>query len=158
MGNAKKVPKIVSTINQTSIAQLAQKIRSLGRNLLDEMEKFNGHTLRDHVSQTKQALINRAMSDKVNAATSFSDKKTAIDAVQKNLRNNAEKIAEWVKINAGNTKAKKAFEYQHDFKIGEGVLAGKKNCLGPLTSSQVVIRPDLEHPLGFMILTAFPIP
>ena len=121
------------------------------------MEKFNGHTLRDHVSQTKQALINRAMSDKVKAATSFSDKRIAIDAVQKNLRNNAEKIAQWVKENAENIKTKKAFEYQHEFEIGKGILASKKNCLSPLTSSRVVIQPHPTHPLGFIILSAFPI-
>ena len=136
---------------------VAQKIRTVGDDILDISEKAGGHTLEEHVGKSNQELMRRAAKDaKVSAATSFTDKRMAINAVQENLRNNAREIARWIK---GNPSLKDQFviEYLHKHPIGRGVPSGSKIPAYDLIKSRVVLRPDPTKELGFRIVTAFPI-
>jgi len=142
------------TAAQDSLKNLADKIRKIDKNVLDEMESAGGHTLKLHVGQTNQELIKRAMSSKIGAATSFYDKKTAINAIQTNLRNNANQIAEW--INDSHADRKKAFEFNHGYEIGSGVFGGKKNGVSHSNISRVALQKESKNSLGFIVLTAFP--
>ncbi|MFS0558362.1 polymorphic toxin-type HINT domain-containing protein [Brevibacillus sp. 179-C9.3 HS] len=129
-------------------------LRNVGDDILDKMEKVGGHTLEKHVSKTNEELINRANKEDVEAATSFTDKSTAIKSVQENLRRNADEIALW--INESDT-GRKIFEMDHAFPIGKGVLQDKKKIKYDLTYSRLVLVRDLSQEWGFKILTAFPV-
>jgi hypothetical protein len=133
---------------------VAQKIRNIGDDILDVSEKAGGHTLERHVGKTNNELISRAAQGKVDAASSFIDKHTAINAVQENLRNNSRDVAHWLK---SNMTTPKVFEFSHKHPVGLGVLGGKKNPIYDLTRSKVVLEKDATQALGFKILTAFPI-
>jgi phage-related protein len=78
------------------VTSIIRKIRAIGDDILDIMESAGGHTLQKHVSQTNEELIRRAIQEEVEAATSFTNKSTAIKAVQQNLRRNCKEIAQWL--------------------------------------------------------------
>ena len=136
---------------------IVHKIRNVGDDILDIMEKAGGHTLREHVSKTHSELMLRAIQDEAEAITTFTNKRTAINAVKQNLRNNAKEIAEWLISNPPLDK-KKSFEYLHSYDIGKGIIKGKKNAPCDLAKSKIVLIPSQADELGFKILTAFPIP
>lgn len=116
------------------------------------MESIGGHTLRRHVSQTNNELINRAIKDGVDVTT-FNNKNTAIKAVQENIRNNADDIVYWF----NNTDDyKKAFNYKHNYPIGKGVNEKRKQVIYDLTNSRVVLVRDPNSEHGFKIITSFP--
>jgi hypothetical protein len=118
------------------------------------MESAGGHTLQKHVSQTNEELIRRAIQEEVEAATSFTNKSTAIQAVQQNLRRNCKEIAQWLENSPLN---KTTFDITHEISIGKGVLQDKSTVIYNLTKSRVVLVKDATQELGFKILTAFPI-
>ncbi len=142
---------------ESFIRGIVHKIRNVGDDILDIMEGAGGHTLERHVGRTHNDLLLRSMRDEAGAITTFTNKRTAINAVKENLRNNAKEIAEWLKSNPGLDK-KKSFEYLHSHDIGKGIIKGKKNSLCNLVTSKIVLIPSQADELGFKILTAFPIP
>ena len=118
------------------------------------MEKAGGHTLKMHVSQTNNELILRlAINPKLYATSTFTDKRTAINAVKENLRYNANEIAEWLK---SNLTTPKGFECMHKHSLGNGLFKGKKNIIDGLLQSRIVLEKDKKQNIGFKILTAFP--
>jgi len=129
-------------------------IRKVDNNILDRMETAGGHTLDRHVSKTNEELIKRAIQEDVEAATSFTDKSTAIKSIQENLRKNADEIAKW--LNESDT-GRKIFDVSHKNPVGKGVLEDKKQVIYGLTDSRVVLIRDSTQELGFRILTGFPI-
>ena len=152
--DVKKLAKEVVVFDEEFFRTIHQKIRNVGDDILDIMKKAGGHTLEKHVGQTNNELILRAMNSKIGAASSFTNKHTAINAVKENLRNNAEEIAKWLRSNQHIKQ--KAFEFLHDNTIGYGVTQGKKCPVYNLKVSKVVIEIDKTQDLGFKILTSFP--
>jgi hypothetical protein len=136
------------------VEKLAKKIRNVGDDILDLSEKAGGHGLEEHVGQTNQALIKRAMEGEVSGASSFTNTRTAINAAKENLRNNAKEIAKWLKSDSVKPKA---FDFTHENPIGYGVPQGKKIPIYNLTESRIVLLKDEAQALGFKILTTFPI-
>ena len=135
------------------VTQIINKIRKIGDDILDIMESAGGHTLQKHVSQTNEELIRRAIQEEVDAATSFTNKSTAIQAVQHNLRTNCKEIAQWLESGA---EARKIFDVESAYSIGKGVLQDKSTVIYNLTKSRVVLVKDATQDLGFRIITAFP--
>ncbi|TCP27841.1 putative toxin of predicted polymorphic toxin system, partial [Scopulibacillus darangshiensis] len=129
--------------------------RNIDNSFLDKMETAGGHTLERHVAKTNEELIKRAIKENVEAATTFTDKSTAIKATQENLRKNARNISEW--LNNSET-GRKVFDMTHSNSIGKGVLSDKKHVLKNLTKSRIVLVRDSTQDLGFRIVTSFPIP
>ena len=70
---------------------------NVGEDVLDIMESNGGNTLEKHVSKSNVYLIKRAIQEDVEAATCYTNKSTAIKAVQENLRKNADEISKWLK-------------------------------------------------------------
>jgi len=143
--------------NNPCAGNIADKFRNVDNDILDVMEKSasnpkGGHTLAKHVSKTNQDLITRAIKEGVDASA-FTNKSTAIKAVQENLRNNADDIASWL---ANSGVAKKTFNAVHNNPIGKGVLSGKNTIINNLTKSTIVLVKDSAQELGFRIITAFP--
>ncbi|WP_410985765.1 RNase A-like domain-containing protein [Bacillus cereus] len=118
------------------------------------MESAGGHTLDKHVGKTNEELIKRAIQENVEAATSFTDKSTALKAIQENLRKNSDDIAKW--LNESDT-GRKIFDVSHKNPIGKGALEDKKQVIYNLTNSRVVLIRDSTNELGFRVLTGFPI-
>ncbi|WP_202882524.1 RNase A-like domain-containing protein [Gracilibacillus saliphilus] len=139
--------KVTSNVNP-------EVIRKVDNDILDRMESLGGHTIDRHVGKTNEELIKRAIQQNVEAATSFTDKSTAIKAIQENLRKNANNIAEW--INNSDT-GRKVFDVSHKNSIGKGALEDKKQIIYDLTNSRVVLIRDTSSELGFRILTSFPV-
>ena len=125
------------------------------------MEKVGGHTIEKHVGKMNQDLIKRANKQKdIDAASTFLDKHTTTNAIQENLRNNADKIAEWIKnctIEDIKNNNKKGFEFTHKYSVGKCTLGEKKTTIYNLTKSQVILKPDLSSEFGFIVLTSYPI-
>lgn len=133
---------------------LSNKIRNAGDDILDVSETGKGHTLEKHVSQTNDELIRRANKENVEAATSYTDKSTAVKAVKQNLRQNTNQVVEWL-----NSTSQKPLTIQgkHNFSIGKGVVQGRKNVIYDLSDSVAVLIKDSTNELGFIILTSYPI-
>ena len=94
------------------------------------------------------------------AATSFSDKRTATNAIQQNLRQNANKISDW--LNNPKSKDFLVTETTHDFSIGKGVEVNvygtaSKNITYGLNKSQIFMVKDAGMPNGYKIITAYPV-
>ncbi len=122
-----KLSKEVTALRaEEFVRNIAQKIRKFGDDILDTMEEAGGHTLEKHVSQTINNLTKRAAQDpKVNVASSFIDKHSAINAVKENLRNNAEEIAGWLKSNPAS-KDQLVVDSLHKYPVGSSVSKGNK--------------------------------
>lgn len=132
------------------------KIRNIGENILDIMEKAGGHTLEKHVSKTNNELIRRATKEPlIDSASSFGSKRIAIKAVKENLRNNGKVIAQW--LNDVNSGKKLVVELLHKYPIGNCVLGGTKNPIYNLTKSRIILIKDHTQELGFKVLTSFPV-
>jgi hypothetical protein len=147
--------KLPSCISQKNIAQ---KIRNVGDDILDVMEKAGGHTLERHIGKRNSDLTKRiAKSPVVKSASSFTNKRMAIKSVKENLRNNADEIASWLMTNP-TLDQKKSFDFLHSYHIGKGAIKSTKKAPCDLVKSRVVLIPNSTSELGFDILTAFPIP
>ena len=133
---------------------IAQKIRNVGDDILDVMEKAGGHTLERHVGKTYDELFLRSLKIDAEAITTFTNKQIAVKAVKRVLRNNAEEVALWL---SNPLKDQIVLEFTHLHPIGMGIFKGKKNPFYNLMNSRIVLERDLGCELGFKILTAFPI-
>lgn len=142
---------------QKCLEEIVYKIRNVGDDILDIMEKAGGHTLERHVGQTHSDLLIRAIDAKgSDTISTFSSKRIAIKSVQENLKNNCSQITTWLQNNPSPNKPK-SFDFIHSQEIGNGIFKGKKNRLHSLNSSRVVLLADSSNELGFKIVTSFPI-
>jgi hypothetical protein len=134
---------------------IIKKIRNVGDDILDVMEKAGGHTLERHVAKTSTDLAKRiAKNSFVKNASSFTNKRMATKAVKESLKQNAEKISLWLN---DKLKDQLVLEFSHSYSIGSVASKIKGSSLCNLMNSRIVLEKDLIHELGFKILTAFPI-
>jgi hypothetical protein len=138
------------------VQEIAHKIRNVGDDILDIMEKAGGHTLELHVGQTHEDLLLRAKNTDLGMVSSFNSKSIAIKSIKENLKNNWEEILLWLQNNPSMDKPK-TFDFYHTHEIGKGVAKGKKNGLASLNKSRVVLLPDFSSEFGFEMRTSFPI-
>ncbi|MFC1894575.1 RNase A-like domain-containing protein [Candidatus Dependentiae bacterium] len=149
-----KLSEVVRNYN-TTIKNLIYKIRNVGNDILDVMEKAGGHTLQRHVSKTNNKLLSRlAKEPNLKFASTFTSKKMAINSVKENLIHNAKNIALWIK---SESSAPKTFDFLHKHSIGKSIAKNKKNPICGLTKSRIVLKKNFMCELGFKIITAFPI-
>jgi hypothetical protein len=135
--------------------ELRKRICNIGEDVLDVMEELGGHAMERHVSKNNDWLGYRAMHGKVKAASTFTDKHTAIKAVKENLRHNSREIVEWIKDKY--TDPKITFEFFHRHSLGKTIPKGKTTPIENLTTTRVVLIKDTDSCLGFKILTAYPV-
>lgn len=119
--------------------EVAHKVRNMGDDILDVMEKASGHTLERHVGKTYEDLLARSIEKGRKTVTTFSDKKTAIKSVKESLRNNAEKISMWL---CDESKEELILEFSHSYGIGNGIFKGKNNPYYDLKHSRIVLEKD----------------
>ncbi|MBR8832509.1 MAG: DUF4157 domain-containing protein [Stigonema ocellatum SAG 48.90 = DSM 106950] len=152
---SKNISESRGTAGEGTKVSLADAIRSLGDDFLDQSEgRGDGHTIREHVARTNQELVKRANQENVDATT-FDNKSSTIAAVRYNLRTNAADVAAWLEdTNAPN---RKTCDAQHPMRIGRGVKAGRKTVNYDISVSRIVLVKDPTMPLKFRILTGFPL-
>ncbi len=139
--------------SELSQRELADRIRQVDHDVLDKMETAGGHTLARHQNKSTQFLTRRAMREPIKAAGTFTNKRIGTKAVQQNFRNNADKIADWVK----NGTDEKICEFTHKYELGKCVFKKGKQVKNNLLTSRVVLIKDPTHELGFFMRTSFPI-
>ena len=141
---------------------LIEQLRPLGADFLDIMEAKGAHGIRDHVGQTPQDLIRRCKlsarsgkrRDLIEAATSFPNKHTANMAVKENLIHNVDAITQWL---ARPGEKHGVFLHQHDHTIGFGTTRLAPAMQYDLSISRVILEVDTTSPLGFKLITTFPV-
>ena len=147
-----------STVTPKSLEELTGITRELIANrpadLLDIMETMGGHTLEKHVSKSYDYLKKRTTKIKRGSATSFTNKLTALKAVQENLQKNCEEVISWL---SDASRMELVCEVSHSYPIGKGVFKAKNNPYYDLNSSRMVLRKNNQSPFGFIIVTAFPV-
>ena len=154
MENTEKVSGGAKATSVKCPEDIAKKIRNVGDDILDVMEKAGGHTLERHVAKTNAELFARSLKIKAEAITTFSNKRMAINTVKESLKNHAEKISTWLSKSMSDELI---LESSHLHSIGNGIFKGKKSPFYNLTNSRIVLKKDLSCELGFKIVTAFPI-
>ncbi|HLC07326.1 MAG TPA: RNase A-like domain-containing protein [Candidatus Babeliales bacterium] len=134
--------------------EIIHKIRNVGDDILDIMERAGGHTLELHVGQTYDELLTRAIDKGGKTVTTFSDKKIALKTIKESLRNQTKEISIWL---CDESKNELILEFSHSYTIGNGIFKGKNNPYYDLKYSRIVLEKNSKLELGFKILTAFPI-
>ncbi|RIH85956.1 RNase A-like domain-containing protein [Calidithermus roseus] len=148
--------KVRNVLKYRSVRVTADHIRRLGDDVLDEMEKLGGHLLAKHVGKKDQELIQRAIREGVEAASTFPNKATATRAVLENIRSHADKIVEWLDNKVKLPDQPLRLEFEHSFEVGRSVQEGSKRVQGGLKKSVLILKKAPDKPLGFYILTGFP--
>ena len=134
------------------------EIRKIDDDIIDVMDANGGHIQQKHVGKSNEFLLRRAAQENT-AATSFLDKRTAIDTVQQNIRQNADIISDW--LNNPNANGFLTIDGIHKYSIGYGVNVNSygtvaKNVTYGLTNSKIFMVKDLSMPNGYRIITAYP--
>ena len=133
---------------------IAHKIRNIGDDILDIMEKAGGHTLELHVGQTYDELLVRSFAKRKIDITTFKNKNLAVKSVKQSLKHNSDKIISWLK---NSEKDILVLEFSHKHPIGTGIFKGKRTPCYDLKTSRIVLEKDYKQEFGFKMLTAFPI-
>jgi hypothetical protein len=115
--------------------------------------RLGGHTIAKHVGQTEAQLRARLTVDlRIPTASTFSNLRSAEDAISKVLRLEAATIKSWAQ-NGGA----RPLRLQRDFgrAVGTGVVRATGQ-LAKLTKVRVVLRYQAYNGKPYYILTAFP--
>ncbi|MFJ5965268.1 T7SS effector LXG polymorphic toxin [Bacillus sp. NPDC093026] len=134
--------------------------KNLNDDILDVMEKNEGHLIKKHLGKSNEDLIKRANKEGVNSTT-FSNKKTAIKAAQQGIRKHAQEISEW--LNNPNSSPRLLINTKHDFDIGKGVstknhgTSSSKQVTYGLKNSRIILKKDSSMENGYKIVTGFPV-
>ncbi|URZ03974.1 RNase A-like domain-containing protein [Clostridium felsineum] len=131
------------------------KISNVGNDILDIMESNGGHTLDRHVGKSKEYLEKRVgnMRQGSDGATSFSDKNTAIKATKDVLKQNLDKIDDWL---VNRTSNRLTLKTEHNFSVGYGVSKNSGKYIDNISKTVTVIQKTSDNELGFKIITCYP--
>jgi len=114
-----------------------------------------GHTLRDHTGQSLAQMEERLVRKPgLRATSSFPSDGAAENAVNDVLRARRNDIESWLDVPATKPEP---FEADLGRPIGEILQRGAIETT-QTTSARVVLVQDPAYPLGFRVLTAFPVP
>ena len=135
----------------------AQTNLAPGGGLLAHEEAFGGHLIERHVGMTLQNLEQRLAGDtRLNAASSFSNQQAAEKAISEAINANQIGIQRWLASSPGPTSV-----FVENYNAGRQVryyLPQGGNALVPATGVRIVLLPSAASPVGYYILTGYPIP
>jgi Bacterial CdiA-CT RNAse A domain len=138
----------ISNIPQTTIA-FVPKIPGGG---LDVHEAAGGHTLERHVGKTEGELAQRLGREMgISAASSFTNRSVAEEAIAEAMYKNQSAIASWVK--------KRGNRYTIDYKANRIIgisLRRRSSKATPVSRLKIVLQRSNKLPPGYFILTAYP--
>ncbi|GIN66731.1 T7SS effector LXG polymorphic toxin [Bacillus sonorensis] len=134
--------------------------KNLDNDILDVMEKNDGHLIKKHLGKSNEDLIKRANKEGVDSTT-FTNKKTAIKAAQQGIRKHAKEISEW--LNNPDSNPRLVINTKHGFEIGKGVstknqgASASKQVTYGLKNSRIILKKDSSMENGYKIVTGFPV-
>jgi hypothetical protein len=115
-------------------------------------EQRGGHTLSRHVARTDAELAERLEHERnISAASTWTDRETAEEAVAEALRAERERVESWMR--RGYPRANVALHYSAGRPIGRSLRRGESVSV-PCTDAVIVLRAD--GPDSFYVLTAYP--
>jgi hypothetical protein len=172
LGDLKKISKLkdaIADVYRISSKQSRKLDRAAERILAERISKINagklldfsegrkvggkvGHTLQKHVGLTDNELIRRAIKENTDV-TSYTNKSTPINTIQKSLRQHSDEIAEWL---LGDSSDIFAIRYDSDYSLGKGVYKGKTTVEKNVNMAITILMRDRNAPEGFSILTSYP--
>ena len=122
------------------------------RDDLERDEQRGGHTLSRHVARTDVELAERLEHERnISAASTWTDRETAEEAVAEALRAERERVKSWMR--RGYPRANVALHYSAGRPIGRSLRRGESASV-PCTDAVIVLRAD--GPDSFYVLTAYP--
>jgi hypothetical protein len=127
-------------------------IPSADRYDLERDERRGGHTLDRHVGRTDAELQERLARERnISAASTWTDRATAEEAVAEALRAERRRVDSWMR--RGERRPNLALHYDAGRVIGRSLRRGD-NQVVPCTSAVIVLR--ASGPDGFYVLTTYP--
>jgi hypothetical protein len=117
-------------------------------------ERQGGHLIRKHVGQTPQQLQDRLERERnISAASSFTDLASAEEAVSAALRENHDRIAQWL----AQSSPRFVVNYTAPQIIGITLRRGDRDVESTRRLRLVLVR-DARESDGYRILTGYPTP
>ena len=136
-------------LSKTELSELGKKLaapRDLSR---DEAE--GGHTLSRHVGRTDDELRERLQHEHISAASTYTDRAAAEQAVGAAIAANAQRINGWVASSGGHTNL--VLDYDSPQPIGRSLRRGQAQST-PCSHALVVLK--WKRPADYFVLTSYP--
>lgn len=121
--------------------------------------KGDGHTIRKHVGQSDEDLIDRATPKKghtppKDGVSTYPDQARAERAIADSIRANDDEIQRWL---ADPSSDRLPISHRHDYPTGRHVPAGGSQ-VSEVSGSRTILVKDPSMPKGYRILTSHPTP
>jgi hypothetical protein len=119
---------------------------------LSEDEADGGHTLRKHVGRTDEQLRERLARERnISAASTYTDRATAEQAVGAAIAGNRDSIAGW--LDRSERHSNLVLDYDAPQPVGRTLRRGESNPL-PCSHATVVLK--YQPPGSYYVLTSYP--
>ena len=119
---------------------------------LNKREGQNGqHTLERHSGWTDKQLVNRLNTQKISAASTYTDEATAQRVVNESIAQNRTTIQQWL---SSGSKTRLELTYKGNQALGRGINSGEVS-VGVRTDAKTVLKSNGKG--GFDIITSYPI-
>lgn len=118
---------------------------------LSKDEAAGGHTLSRHVGRTDDELRQRLQHEHISAASTYTDRAAAEQAVGNALAANAHRINDWVASSGGHPNLVLGYESHHP--IGRTLKRGDTT---PRPCSHAVVVLKWVRPASYYVLTSYP--
>lgn len=120
---------------------------------LNQREGQNGqHTLERHSGWTDEQLVNRLNTQRISAASTYTDEATAQRVVNESIAQNRTTINNW--LSSAKTGDSIKISYSNANTIGRGINRGETS-IGVRTNAQTILRKNSSG--SFDIITSFPV-
>jgi len=140
-----------------------EEVRGQSQKLLEEVgyrgltfyERVGGHTIRRHVGKSPSWLVRRLKEEpRLKAASSFYDLQTAEEAVRGAIRENYEKLLNWLRDPRAPDKLVLLYKSKKALGIKVERLRGGSFKESVSYTARVILKKDKRY--GFIVLTAYP--
>jgi Bacterial CdiA-CT RNAse A domain len=130
----------------TSVASREASRRDLA---LDESS--GGHTLARHVGRSDAELRDRLANEQVSAASTYTDRATAEQAVTAAIAGSQPRMQSWLGRSGRRTNL--VLDYDSPTPLGRSLRSGEAS---PLPCSHAVVVLKWKAPAGYYVLTSYP--
>ena len=128
----------------------SRRSSALGHDLSVD-ERQGGHTLQRHVGKSDAELRDRLFRERhISAASTYTDRSTAEQAIGAALQENKERITRWAGLSGGHPNL--VLDYRSAQPLGRTMHRGN-SISQPCADAVVVLR---WRPNGYYVLTSYP--